>query len=120
MDDCHPRTSTYFISLPRLPSLRSSCMILLLPFPIARLLLFAAVRLHKRARIVDFGWILAYVALLLPRYVIIVTLSSSSFSLQFHSIFVNFFVFIVIFFFGFFAFLFFSSIARWQRSSFYQ
>ncbi len=94
---------------PRLRSLRSSYTILLFPFAIARLLfLSAAVRLHKRARIVDFGWTLTYVTLLLPRYVIVVTLASSSFSLHFHSIFIIFFVF----FFRFFSFLFFSSIAR--------
>ncbi len=131
MDDYHPRTSTYFISLPRLRprSLRSSYLTFLqqqqkqelLPTYLkvcrrdARLLLSAVVRLHKRARIVDFGWILTYVALLLTRYVIVVTLASSSFSLHFHSIFVIFFFG----FFGFFPFFFFSSIARWQqRSSF--
>ncbi len=108
-------SSTHIISLPRLPSLSSAYTILLFPFPVARLLLSAAVRLHKHARIVDFGWILAYVALLLPRYVIVVTLASSSFSLHFHSIFIIFFVFFCVW---FFSFLFFSSIARWQRSSF--
>ncbi len=118
MDDCHPCTSTYFISLPRLPSLRSSNAILRFPFPIARLLLSAAVLLHKRARIVDFGWILTCVALFTSevrdschsRLVFLF----SPFSFHFYHFLRYFFV---IFLFGFFSFLFFSSIARWQRSS---